>query len=208
MRAVRVWTTLMCGLLLSAFVAAASPDDVAPLLPALRAGGLVLVMRHAPSPQALPNASEAEADNPQHERQLDAAGKADAQMLGDALRALHIPLKPIYSSPLYRAVETLRFAGLTATSTVPELAEGGNGMSASGSKAQAAWLKNAVNQPPPTGSNLLLVTHTPNIVAAFGQDVSDIQPGEMLVFRPVRGREAVLIARVKIDQWRQWAALH
>ncbi|HTW75745.1 MAG TPA: hypothetical protein VMD56_12580 [Steroidobacteraceae bacterium] len=54
----------------------------------LRAGGYVLVMRHAQSPDARPDGSDAEPDNAAHERQLSAAGKAQARALGAALRKL------------------------------------------------------------------------------------------------------------------------
>src|SRR5690348_312004 len=81
--------------------AGAAPLSGPELIERLRAGGCVLVMRHARSPQAAPDARTANADNLRRERQLDQAGEADARALGTALRALHIPIGPIYSSPTY-----------------------------------------------------------------------------------------------------------
>src|SRR5690348_5600175 len=92
--------------------AGAAPLSGAELIERLRAGGCVLVVRHARSPQTAPDARTAKADNPHRERQLDQAGEADARALGSALRALHVPIGPIYSSPTYRARETVRLAGL------------------------------------------------------------------------------------------------
>jgi len=89
---------------------AAGHDAGAPWVRELQAGGYVLVMRHAEAPAGTPGASEAEPDNPRHERQLDARGKRQAAALGSALRRLRIPIGPIYSSPTYRALETVRLA--------------------------------------------------------------------------------------------------
>src|ERR1700693_5989458 len=77
------------------------------LLTALRAGGYVILMRHASSPPTPPDAAKANADNLQHERQLDDAGRSSARAMGEALRHLHIPLGAVLSSPTYRALETV-----------------------------------------------------------------------------------------------------
>lgn len=176
--------------------------SVPQLVQKLRAGGCVLVMRHAESPLAAPSAVDAEPDNPHHERQLDKAGKASAQALGAALRQLRIPIGTIYSSPAYRAVETVRLAGLGSPVSVPELAEGARGMSGAAAEARITWLKSAVRIPPSARTNTLIVTHTPNILGAFGRDASGIQGGEMLVFRPAGGGAAFL-GRIRIEDWRR-----
>jgi broad specificity phosphatase PhoE len=174
--------------------------SVPELVQQLRAGGCVLVMRHAESPFAVPSAGEAEPDNPRHERQLDEAGKVSAQALGVALRKLRIPIGTIYSSPTFRARETVRLAGLGSPVTVPELAEGARGMSGKAEQARMTWLKRAVRGPPATATNILIVTHTPNIVGAFGDDATGIAAGEMLVFRPGEG-SAALLGRIRIEEW-------
>lgn len=171
----------------------------------LRAGGFVLVMRHASAPRARPDASAAESDNPNHERQLDPAGKASARELGAALRALRIPIGPIYSSPTYRALETIRLAGLGMPQVVPQLAEGAAGMAGTADAAQIEWLRHAVAQPPPPGRNTLIVTHTPDIVGAFGRAVADIRAGEMLIFEPEPRGRARLLGRITIAEWQRLA---
>lgn len=163
----------------------------------LRAGGYVLVMRHAHSPLEPPSA--AEPGNSQHERQLDAAGKASARALGAALHALGIPIGPVYSSPTFRARETIKLAGLPSPTLVSQLAEGAHGMGSSAEESHAAWLREAVDRFPPIGSNTLVVTHTPNIVGAFGPRVANIQGNEMLVFVPESGRRARLLGRITVE---------
>jgi phosphohistidine phosphatase SixA len=204
-----LWLSLGCALIAGTLAlaqsAAAAMLSGQPLLQQLRAGGYVLVMRHAQAPTAAPTGREAEPDNMHHERQLNEAGKASARELGAALDALQIPIGPIYSSPTFRALQTIRLAGLGTPRVVPELAEGAQGMASAAERPQIAWLRLAVEKFPPPDHNTLIVTHTPNIVGAFGHGVTDIKAGEMLVFKPEGTRPASLIGRITIDEWRQLA---
>ena len=188
----------------------AQSEDTAPLsgpqiMERLRAGGCVLVMRHARSPQAAPAASTANADNPHRERQLDAAGEADARALGAAVRALHVAIRPIYSSPTYRARQTVQLAQLGEPQIIEQLAESERGMSGAAQHSQVEWLRQAVAQSPPAGSNTLVVTHTPNIVGAFGSRASGIAPGESLVFEPRQGGGTRLLGRITVHEWQTLA---
>ena len=54
---------------------------------------------------------------------------------------------------------------------------------------------------PRAGSNTLLVTHAPNMMQAFGQEAPDIADGETLVFRPDGKGAAVLVGRIKMQEW-------
>src|SRR5690348_17151496 len=82
------------------------------LVRALQRGGYILVVRHASSPREAPDAATANADNVNRERQLDQNGRATATAMGAALRALHIPIGEVLTSPTYRAWETARLAEL------------------------------------------------------------------------------------------------
>ncbi|HEY2590966.1 MAG TPA: histidine phosphatase family protein [Steroidobacteraceae bacterium] len=186
----------------SAHSADAAPLSGPQLIERLRAGGCVLVMRHARSPEAAPDVHSAKADNPRRERQLDDAGEADARALGTAMRALHVMIGPIYSSPTYRARETVRLARLGEPQLIEQLSEGKRGMSGSAERSQTAWLRRAVAQAPPAGSNTLIVTHTPNIVSAFSNGTSGIRAGESLIFAPSQG-ETRLLGRITVDEWRK-----
>lgn len=190
---------------LAARAADAASLSGAQLLGRLRAGGCVLVMRHAQSPFAVPDARTAKADNPHRERQLDEKGEADARAFGAALRALHIPIGPIYSSPTYRARETVRLAGIGKPKIVEQLAEGTHGMSGAAERTQTEWLHRAVSKSPPAASNTLIVTHTPNIVGAFGSSAAGIKAGESLVFEPDRAAGARLLGRITVEDLQQLA---
>ncbi|HEU4634627.1 MAG TPA: histidine phosphatase family protein [Edaphobacter sp.] len=171
----------------------------AKLVGALQHGGYVIVMRHAHSPIQPPDKSAAESGNTKGERQLDDRGKADAKEMGDALRRLKIPIGEVLSSPTYRAQETARYAKLPEPRAVPELGE--NGASMQGvTTEQAEWLRRRVKEFP-KGTNTLLVTHSPNLKAAFPQEASDLADGEALIFGPDGRGGAALIGRVKIEDW-------
>jgi phosphohistidine phosphatase SixA len=156
-------------------------------------------MRHASSPREVPDKQTANPDNVKPERQLDATGRATAAAMGKALRALNVPIGEIYTSPTYRALETLRLAQLPNPMPVAELGDNGQSMSG-GTDAQAAWLQKKVTQFP-TGTNTLLVTHFPNLTRAFPRDATGVEDGEALIFAPDGKGGAKVVARVKIEDW-------
>jgi broad specificity phosphatase PhoE len=185
-------------LLLQAAPALAQGDFVS----TLRGGGYVIVMRHAHSPSAPPLAGQAEAANKTGERQLDAAGQDQARQIGRRLKALNIPLGPVYSSPTFRALQTVRLMGVEAPQVRPELGDGGASMAASAAgQAGTAWLKARAAEAPPSGKDTLIVTHGPNIVLAFGDGLKDLGDGEAAVFRPDGKGGFTLAGRIKPDGW-------
>jgi len=169
------------------------------LVKALRPGGYVIVMRHASSPREVPDRKTANADNLKPERQLDETGRSTATAMGKALRDLKIPVGEVFTSPTYRALETVRFAQFPKPQPVAELGDNGQSMQG-GTEAQAAWLQKKVTQFP-VGANTILITHLPNITGAFAQMASGLEDGEALVFGPDGKGGASLVARVKIEEW-------
>jgi len=164
---------------------------------ALQVGGCVLVMRHASAPVSRPECGAAETDNTTRERQLDDSGKARARAMGQALRQLRIRVDEVFSSPTYRARETVRLAGLLQPRTVTELDD----LTIGNAEAHSAWLRTKTIQPPQPGSNVLIVTHLPNILDSFDSTISAIAPGETLVFRPDGTGVVELLARIRIEHW-------
>lgn len=186
------------------------PADASPamgrhLVSLLKSGGYVIVMRHAQSPLARPSPSEAAPGNVRRERQLSTAGIATARTIGAALHALRIPIGRIDSSPTFRARQTIRLAGLGPPTLVPQLGEGSRGMAAPVRRSRAEWLRKAVRRVPSAGTNTLIVTHTPNIVGAFGRAAAHTHAAEMLVFKPVAGHGTRLIGRIRAAAWRKLA---
>ena len=166
------------------------------LVKALQAGGHVIVMRHGSSPSGIP--AKPNPDNAPPERQLDERGRTTAIAMGESLRRLKIPIGEVHTSPTYRARETARLIGLPNPRSVPELGEGTGNMQAV-SLIQIGWLQKKVREFP-SNTNTVLVTHVPNVTAAF-PEIPAVDQGEALVFAPVGKGEARLVGRIKIEEW-------
>jgi phosphohistidine phosphatase SixA len=174
----------------------------AELVAALRRGGYVLVMRHASSPLATPDKDTADPENTALERQLDESGRETAREMGSAIKQLGIPIGTVFSSPAYRALETVRLASLGTPRLIPELNVGAQNMTqAAADTTRGAWLRKEVGEGTRFGTDTLIVTHSPNIIAAFRESASGLVDGETLVFRPDGKGGATLVARVRIEEW-------
>jgi phosphohistidine phosphatase SixA len=196
----KFFAAIAAAALLGAGAGQAQPLPSAALVLYLKHGGYVLLMRHAASPPDPPAKALAEPDNPGPERQLDATGKATARAMGEALRAMRIPVGRVESSPTYRALETARLAGLPTPETFAELGDGGASMQTLG-EGQGAWLRHAVSQPPRPGTDTVIITHQPNIRAAYPDLAAGLADGEALVFRPGGEGGPRLEGRIKIEDW-------
>lgn len=165
----------------------------------LRQGGYVLVMRHGHSPRTQLTKEQAQPDNTTLERQLDETGRRDAAAMGDALRALKVPIGTVLTSPAYRARETAAVAKLTGAKPVDEL--GDNGQSMQGvTEAQAAWLRARASERPVAG-NTILVTHQPNLTRAFPDWGASMDEGETAILRPDGKGGFTLVGRIPIVEW-------
>ena len=188
-------------LFLAASTAAAADAQMLPrpaLVKALQAGGHVIVMRHASSPGDVP--PKPNPDNVPPERQLDETGRTTAAAMGEALRRLKIPVGEVLTSPTYRARETARLARLPNPRVTAELGEGPQSMQNAVDRAQTEWLQKKVKALP-RGTNTLLVTHVPNVTAAFPGEVPAVLQGEALVFGSDGAGGSRVVGRIKIEEW-------
>jgi phosphohistidine phosphatase SixA len=197
-RALRSYSGAACLLFLAGTAHAQMLSGEA-LVKALRQGGYVIVMRHASSPREVPDKQTANADNTKPERQLDGVGRTTATAMGTALRQLKIPIGEVFTSPTYRALETVRLEQWPNPRPTPELGDNGQSMSG-GTQAQAAWLQKIVTQFP-SGTNAIVVTHFPNLTGAFPKEAAGVEDGEALIFGPDGSGGAKVVGRVKIGDW-------
>ncbi len=175
----------------------AEVEEIRPdLIDALRAGGLVVVMRHAQSPAESPQGSQRNGDNPDGERQLDATGRQQAYLMGEVLEKLQIVFEQVLSSPAYRTLETARYLGFQNIEQRSML--GNQGMQAASGVA-GEWLLEQTRQASDTG-NKLMITHSPNVAAAFPDLQPPIEQGEILLFDP-RDPSRAPLGRIRIEQW-------
>jgi hypothetical protein len=122
-------------------------------------------------------------------------------MIGESMRRLKIPVSIVVRSTFQRAVETgtlLGFGEVTATSDV---AEGGLVVSPDENNRRTLALRRLAGMHPPADNNLVIVTHKPNIMDAFGRDWFDVREGEASVFEPDGYGGYKLIVRVQANEW-------
>jgi broad specificity phosphatase PhoE len=183
----------------------ASADD-ADVIKALRAGGLVIAVRHGATFPDQADTDPFNFDNIAAQRNLNDRGKALAKAFGDALRQAAIPVGKVYTSKFNRAYETAVIAGFKDIEKTADLTEGGLVVSPNENNRRSEAFRKLLATAPAPGSNTILITHKPNIVDALGKDWFDVKEGEASIFRPENGSYK-LVARVQMDEWPRLAAL-
>ena len=180
-------------------VPAARADDK-DLAQALRTGGLVLVVRHGATFTDQADTDPLNFDNVAAQRNLNDKGKALAKAFGEALRQAGVPIGKVYTSKYNRAYETAVIAGFPDIEKTADLTEGGLIVSPNENNRRAAAFRQMLAVAPKDHTNTILITHQPNIVAAFGKDWFDVKEGETSIFRPADGGYK-LVARIQMDEW-------
>jgi len=186
-------------------VAPAAYADDRDIAQALRAGGLVIVVRHGATFPDRADIDPLNFDNIAAQRNLNDKGKALAKAFGDALRQARIPVGKVYTSKYNRAYETAVLAGFTDIEKTADLTEGGLIVSPNENNRRAEAFRKMLAAAPKDHTNTILITHQPNIVAALGKDWFDVKEGEASIFRPADGGYK-LVARVQMDEWPRIAA--
>jgi phosphohistidine phosphatase SixA len=167
---------------------------------AVRQGGHVIVFRHGATH---PDQADTDPLNPKNiaqQRQLNDQGRALARAIGDAMRKLKIPVGHVYTSMFNRAVETGTLLGFGEVTPSPDFSEGGLVVTPIENNRRAQALRKLTATVPPAGTNIVVITHKPNILDAFGKDWFEVREGEASIFEP-GGKESKLVARVHADEW-------
>jgi broad specificity phosphatase PhoE len=198
--------SFLCALL--GFLSVAANSQPAPSQPewidALRQGGYVIVFRHAPfSAQVGNDLQKMKKTSAQH--QLNDEGRAQAKSIGESMHKLGIPVGQVQTSTLERAVETGTLLGFGEVTGSPDVTESDVAATSAENNRRAEAFRKLVASQPPAGSNLVIVSHKPNIVDAFGKDWSDVRAGEASVFKPDGNGGYKLIVRVQASEWSKLA---
>jgi broad specificity phosphatase PhoE len=182
----------------------ATADDK-DLANALRAGGLVIVLRHGATFPDQADTDPLHPDNVAAQRNLNDQGKALAKSFGDALRQIGVPVGKVYTSLFNRAYETAVLAGFSDIEKTADLTEGGVIVSLNENKRRSEALRAMLSTAPKDSTNTVLITHGPNILYALGKDWFGVKEGEASIFRPENGSYKQ-IARVQMEDWPRIAA--
>ena len=186
---------------------AAAQKAAAPVLPgadllaAQRAGGYVIYIRHADTDHRQSDQRTGRFEDCTTQRNLTDRGREHARAIGEAIRALGIPIGAVLASPLCRTMETAVLAFARADR---EPATRETGSLPPGSPDRYAALRKLLSTPVAGGANTVIVAHAyPYYTLVGGQYLEE---GEADVVRP-RGADFEIVARVGLAQWRSLAAL-
>ena len=192
----------ICGLLAAvpAQIRAQAPADDKMLVPMLRAGGFVILVRHGATFADQADTDPFHPDNTAAQRHLNDSGKALARAFGEALRKAGVPVGKVYTSNFDRAYETATLAGFADIEKTADLTEGGLIVTPNENNRRADALRQLLATPPKPGTNTVLITHRPNILDALGKDWFDVKEGETSIFSPDEGN-FILVARLQMEDW-------
>jgi phosphohistidine phosphatase SixA len=183
-----------------AAAAPATPSNDKDVAQALRAGGLILVVRHGATFTDQADTDPFNFDNIGAQRNLNDEDKVLAKAFGDALRQTGVPIGKVYTSKYNRAYETALIAGFPDIEKTADLTEGGLIVSPNENNRRADAFRKMLAVAPKNHTNTIIITHQPNIVAALGKDWFDVKEGETSIFRPADGGYQ-LVARIQMDEW-------
>ena len=194
---------LLAALLLGAAVSAGAQTlEGAALVDALRSGGLNLYFRHAATEWSQDDQVRDRGDlpscDPQRMRQLSDDGRAAARAVGEAMRALGVPVGAVYASPYCRTVETAEQMGMGPVQTTEDVVNLRAADYAGGREAIVARARARLSMAPAPGGNDVYVAHG-NVARA----ATDVYPGEGegIVFRPLGENGFEFVGRLDPAAW-------
>jgi broad specificity phosphatase PhoE len=172
---------------------------------AMRQGGHVIALRRGATHTDQADTDPLHLENVAQQRQLNDQGREQARAMGSALRKLNIPVSQVHTSAFNRAVETGQLLGFGEVKPSLDFAEGGLVVTPIENNRRAQALRKITATLPPAGTNVIVVTHRPNILDAFGKDWFDVREGEASILKPDGSGGYKLIARVQADEWSKLA---
>src|SRR5262249_32285729 len=164
-----------------------------------------IVLRHGATRSDQSDADPIDFADIDRQRNLNEQGKAAAIAFGEAFRKIGIPVGRVYTSQFNRAYETATLAGFKDIAKSADLTYSGPSKSPQVDDSRTKAFRAMLGTTPQPSTNIVLITHAPNIVAALGSDWDQVKEGEASLFRPANGNYT-LIARVQIDEWPRIAA--
>jgi phosphohistidine phosphatase SixA len=167
---------------------------------ALRKGGYVIAIRHGATFRDQADTDPLHPDNIAQQRQLNEKGEAAAAAMGKAFKAIGIPVGKTITSQFNRAYQTAKLAGFANIEKSADVTEGGLVVSPNENDRRTTAFRKLASTAPSEGANVVIVTHKPNILDAFGKEWFEVKEGEASIFKP-DGQSYKLFARVQMDEW-------
>jgi phosphohistidine phosphatase SixA len=195
----------ICGLLLAGPLHAQTRPGDAELAQLLKAGGHVIVLRHGATHSDQADTDPLNPDNVAKQRQLSPKGEEAAKAFGVAVKQIGIPIGKAITSQFNRAYQTAKLAGFDNAEKTADVTEGGLVVSPNENNRRTAALRKLASTVPAAGTSVLIVSHKPNVVDAFGKDWFEVKEGEATILKP-DGKGYAVVARVQMDEWPRIAA--
>jgi hypothetical protein len=169
------------------------------LLAALKSGGYVVYFRHFETGQDYADQVTADVANCWTQRRINAAGFRDAQRIGKFFYDQKIPVGRVVASPFCRTWQSAdlafgRHERIDALKILPS-----KDYTPEQNAVMKAGLLPYIAVPPADGTNVIVMAHDDNLVAAGGP-LLDVQ-GEAAVLKPDGKDGFTVVARLKPDQW-------
>lgn len=176
---------IVLGAAVTVLLAAPFPATASPaLIGALRGGGLTVYMRHAITDRS--QIDTGRLGDRAGQRNLSAAGRAQATRLGAAIRALAIPVGAVLASPVFRASDTAELAfGADQVRIEPFLTADDYTHDATLLAANIARTRVRLAEAPSRGNDIL-VGHIVPLGMVLGRSLSQAEfpEGALALFRP------------------------
>ena len=191
---------------------AAAAQDLAgeALVAALRGGGYNIYFRHGATDwtqaDRVTKAGDWTSCDPDRMRQLSEAGRAAARRIGDAIRALDIPVGKVLSSEYCRAADTARLLDLGQVSTTRDIMNTRAAAYVGGLQAVVRRARRVLSEPPASGTNVIIVGHG-NLMRAATSAYAGEGGSGIFAPRSEGDQGFALVVRLSPDDWTRLAAL-
>lgn len=182
------WALALVGL---AGIASSAHADEA-LWRALAGGGYVVMIRHAATEPGVGDPAAFKLGDCSTQRNLSAAGRADARRLGEEFRRRRIPVTRVLSSEWCRCRDTAQLA-FGAYEAWPEINSFFSDRASEPARTRAVRALAGTVKP---GENIVLVTHQVNISAVAGVGTA---MGEMVLLQPTGPVTLEVAGRLRVE---------
>lgn len=189
-RAVVTGLALLSGTALTATPAEAADEALWTLL---KGGGQVVLIRHAATDMSQRDAVGAPLSDCARQRNLTDDGREDARLIGAAFRARGVPVSRVLSSEYCRCLETAQLAFGRVEPWLPLQ----QSLTNAEIQAQRTADIRVLAGVPPTGGNLVLVTHQFTVRILTGIQIDE---GELLILTPRGGGVFDVAGRVPVEE--------
>ena len=184
---------MLAGLLLAFVLSPASVMASDALWEKLKAGGQVVLMRHAITTPGVGDPPGMRLDDCATQRNLTDEGRRHARRTGDAFRARGVTVERLLSSPWCRCLETARLAFGAEPQKLDALS---NLFGRPENRARQVDELDALVSKWQGKGNLVLVSHGSTIAALTG--VSP-EPAEMVIATPRTGAKFAIAGRLMVE---------